>query len=108
MFFHSVDVYETNLPENFMKQTSPTGVFLKHFGIFQSNCSKEYLRANASIYRKTPVLESFFKKVTESDSTSATSKEQILQRVTSDFLQRATSAASNERILQPVTSDFLQ
>ena len=54
------------------------------------------------------MLESFFKKVTKSDSTSATSKEQILQRVTSDFLQRATSAASNDRILQPVTSDFLQ
>ena len=34
--------------------------------------------------------------------------EQLLQRVTSDFLQRATSATSNERILQQVTSDFLQ
>ena len=33
---------------------------------------------------------------------------QLLQRVTSEFLQRATSATSNERILQPVTSDFLQ
>ena len=32
-------------------------------------------------------------------------KEQLLQRVTSDFLQRATSATSNERILQRVTSD---
>ena len=30
--------------------------------------------------------------------------EQILQRVTSDFLQRATSATSNERILQRATS----
>ena len=39
-------------------------------------------------------------------ATSATSKEQILQRVTSDFLQRATSAMSNDRILQLVTSDF--
>ena len=39
-------------------------------------------------------------------ATSATSNEQILQRVTSDFLQRATSATSNERILQRVTSDF--
>ena len=29
-----------------------------------------------------------------------------MQRVTSDFLQRATSATSNERILQRVTSDF--
>ena len=38
----------------------------------------------------------------------ATSNERILQRVTSDFLQRATSATSNERILQRVTSDFLQ
>ena len=35
-------------------------------------------------------------------------KKQLLQRVTSDFLQRATSATSNERILQRVTSDFLQ
>ena len=32
--------------------------------------------------------------------------EQLLQRVTSDFLQRATSATSNKRILQRVTSDF--
>ena len=32
--------------------------------------------------------------------------EQLLQRVTSDFLQRATSATSNEEILQQVTSDF--
>ena len=39
-------------------------------------------------------------------ATSATSIEQILQRVTSDFLQQATSAASNERVLQRVTSDF--
>ena len=39
-------------------------------------------------------------------ATSATSNEQILQRVTSDFLQRATSATSNERILQRVTSGF--
>ena len=39
-------------------------------------------------------------------ATSATSNEQILQRVTSEFLQRATSATSNERILQRVTSDF--
>ena len=37
-----------------------------------------------------------------------TSNEQILQRVTSDFLQRATSVTSNERVLQLVTSDFLQ
>ena len=36
----------------------------------------------------------------------ATSNERILQRVRSDFLQRATSATSNERILQRVTSDF--
>ena len=34
--------------------------------------------------------------------------EQILQRVTSDFLQRATSATSNERILQRETKEFLQ
>ena len=39
---------------------------------------------------------------------SATSNERILQRVTSDFLQRTTSATSNERIWQRVTSDFLQ
>ena len=32
----------------------------------------------------------------------------ISQRETSDFLERATSATSNERILQRVTSDFLQ
>ena len=32
--------------------------------------------------------------------------EQLLQRVTSDFLQRATSTTGNERILQGVTSDF--
>ena len=37
---------------------------------------------------------------------SATSNEQILKRVTSDFLQRATSVTSNERILQRVTSDI--
>ena len=34
------------------------------------------------------------------------SNERILQRVTSDFLQRATSTTSNERVLQRVTSDF--
>ena len=34
------------------------------------------------------------------------SNERILQRVKSDFLQRATSATSNEQILQRVTSDF--
>ena len=38
----------------------------------------------------------------------ATSNEPILQRVKSDFLQRATSATSNERILQRVTSGFFQ
>ena len=32
--------------------------------------------------------------------------EQLLQRVTSAFLQRATSTTSKERILQQVTSDF--
>ena len=32
--------------------------------------------------------------------------EQLLQGVTSDFLQQETSATSNERILQQVTSDF--
>ena len=31
---------------------------------------------------------------------------ELLQRVTSEFLQQATSATSNERILQRVTSDF--
>ena len=36
----------------------------------------------------------------------ATSNKRILQRVTSDFLQRATSTTSNERILQRVTSDY--
>ena len=34
--------------------------------------------------------------------------EQLLQRVTSDFLQQATTATSNERSLQRGTSDFLQ
>ena len=38
----------------------------------------------------------------------ATSNERILQRVTSDFLQRETSATSNEQSLQQVTSDFLE
>ena len=60
------------------------------------------------------MVEFLFHKVAKSDSTSATSNERILQRVTgeflqrvtSDFLQRATSATSNERILQRVTSDF--
>ena len=37
---------------------------------------------------------------------SATSNKRIFQRITSDFLQRVTSATSNERILQRVTSDF--
>ena len=37
---------------------------------------------------------------------SKTSIEQILQWVTSYFLQRATSATTNERISQRVTSDF--
>ena len=54
------------------------------------------------------MLESLFHKVAKKDSTSATSSERILQRVTSDFLQRATTSTSNERILQRVTSDFLQ
>ena len=34
--------------------------------------------------------------------------EQISQRVTSDYLQRATSATSNEQILSRVLRDFLQ
>ena len=34
--------------------------------------------------------------------------EQLLQRVTSEYLQRATSTTSNERSLQRVTSEFLQ
>ena len=54
------------------------------------------------------MVEFLFHKVTKSDSTSATNNEQILQRVTSEFLQRATSAMNNEQILQAVTSDFLQ
>ena len=54
------------------------------------------------------MVEFLFHKVTKSDFTSATSNERILQRVTSEFLQRATSATSNEQILQRVTSDFLQ
>ena len=53
-------------------------------------------------------MEFLLHKVTKSDSTSATSNERILQRVTSEFLQRATSAMNNEPILQGVTSDFLQ
>ena len=52
------------------------------------------------------VLDSFFSKVVKSDSTSETSSEQSLQRVTNNFSQRATSATSNKRILQDVTSDF--
>ena len=52
------------------------------------------------------MLESLINKVTKSGSTSATSNEEFLQRVTSDFLGRATSATSNKRILQRVTSDF--
>ena len=32
--------------------------------------------------------------------------EQLLQRVTSNFLKRATSTTSNKQILQCVTSDF--
>ena len=39
---------------------------------------------------------------------SATSEERILQRVTSDFLQRVTLAISNKWILQQAASDFLQ
>ena len=39
---------------------------------------------------------------------SETSNKQILQQVTSDFLQRATSVTSNERILKQITSHFLQ
>ena len=54
------------------------------------------------------MVKFLFQKVTKSDSISATSNERILQRVTSEFLQRATSARSNEQILQQVTSDFLQ
>ena len=49
-----------------------------------------------------------FNKVVWSDSTSTTSNERILQRVTSDFLQQATSSTSNKQILPRVTSDFLQ
>ena len=43
-------------------------------------------------------------------ATSTMLKEQILQRVTSDFLQQATSVTSNEfcEFSQQVTSDFLQ
>ena len=41
-------------------------------------------------------------------ATSATSNERVLQRVTSNFLQRATSATTNKQILQRVTSDFLK
>ena len=54
-------------------------------------------------------MEQILQRVT-SDSlqraTSAMSNERILQRVASDFLQQATSATSNERILQRVKSDF--
>ena len=38
---------------------------------------------------------------------SATSHEQILQRVTSDILQQTTSTTSNKRILQRLASNFL-
>ena len=57
-------------------------------------------------HRKTRVLESLLNKVAKSDSTSATSNERILQRVTSDFLQQSISGTSNEQILQQVTSNF--
>ena len=57
---------------------------------------------------KAPVVEFLFHKVAKSDSTSATSNKRILQRVTSDFLQRATSTTSNQQILQRATSNFLQ
>ena len=76
---------------------------------------------NRCSYSFAPVVELLFHKVVKSDSTSATSNERILQRVTSDFLQQAISATSNEQILQRatsattnewilkrVTSDFLQ
>ena len=46
------------------------------------------------------MLESFFNKVGQADSAPITSNERILQRVTSDFLQRATSSTSNKQILQ--------
>ena len=55
---------------------------------------------------KTPVREFLLKKIAKSDYTSATSNEQTLLRVTSEFLQQATSPTSNERILQRVTSDY--
>ena len=54
------------------------------------------------------MVEFLFHKVRKSYSTSAMSNKRILQRVTSEFLQRATSATSNERILQRATSVFLQ
>ena len=52
------------------------------------------------------MVEFHFHKHATSGSTSETSSEQILKRVTSDFLIQATSATSNEQILQRVTSDF--
>ena len=54
------------------------------------------------------MLELLFHKVAKSDSTSATRNEGILQRVTSEFLQRATFATIKERIWQREGSDFLQ
>ena len=45
---------------------------------------------------KTPVREFLLKKIAKKDYTSATSNEQTLLRVTSEFLQRATSPTSNE------------
>ena len=42
------------------------------------------------------MLQSFFNKVVKSDSTSETSSEQSLQRVTNNFSQRATSGTSNK------------
>ena len=64
------------------------------------------LKFSQKFTKNFSVLESFFSKVVKSDSTSETSSEQSLQRVTNDFSQRATSATSNKRILQDVTSDF--
>ena len=52
------------------------------------------------------MLELLYHKVVKSYSTSATSNERILLRVTNDSLQRAATATSNEEILQRVKSDF--
>ena len=59
--------------------------------------SNEFIFSNEQLLQR--VTSEFLQR-----ATSATSNEQILHRVTRNLLQRATSATSNKRILQRVTS----